>query len=82
MRFDFAASSPRTTPSVSMIPLRYISPMTSIIPEPQMPVIAVSPSDSAKPGSSLHKDEPMTFKRGSRVSRLMRTCSIAPAVAR
>ena len=35
-----------------------------------------------EPGSSDHRSEPMTLKRGSSVSRSMRTRSIAPGAAR
>ena len=41
--------------------------MTSMIPEPQMPVTPVSPAASAKSGASDHGSTPMTRKRGSRV---------------
>ena len=53
-----------------------------MIPEPQIPVTPVAEVASAKPSSSDHGSAPMTRKRGSPVSRSIRTRSIAPAVAR
>ena len=49
-------------PSASMTPARNSSATTSMMPEPQMPVMPTSGSDSAKPGSSLHRSEPMTLQ--------------------
>ena len=77
-----AASSPSITPSWLMMPARYISAITSMIPEPQMPVTPVRATASSKPGSSDHRSEPMTLKRGSSVAGSMRTRSIAPGAAR
>ena len=53
-----------------------------MMPEPQMPVTPVLPVASAKPGSSDHSSQPITLKRGSSVSRSIRTRSIAPGAAR
>ena len=47
---------------------------------PVMPGLARSPA--AKPGSSDQASTPMTWKRGSSVSRSMRTRSMAPGAAR
>ena len=55
--------------------------MTSITPDPQMPVTPTDAGD-AKPGSSDHASMPITFTRGSSVAASIRTRSIAPAVAR
>ncbi len=82
MRAVRAARPPCTTPSESITPARYISAITSMMPEPQMPVMSRSSVAAAKPGSSLHRSQPITLKRASSVSRSMRTRSIAPAVAR
>ena len=65
-----------------MTPERYISAITSMIPEPQMPVTPVFCVASAKPGSSDQRSEPITLKRGSSVSGSMRTRSMAPGAAR
>ncbi len=70
------------TPSSLTIPARNISATTSMIPEPQMPLIPVSAMPAAKAGSSDQASTPMTRKRGSSVSRSMRTRSIAPGAAR
>ena len=56
--------------------------MTSTMPEPQMPVMPVSAVASSKPGSFDQSSEPMIRNRGSRVSRSIRTRSIAPGAAR
>ena len=53
-----------------------------MMPEPQMPVTPVARVASAKPGSSDQSSQPITLKRGSSVSRSMRTRSIAPGAAR
>ena len=53
-----------------------------MIPDPQTPLIVRSSVAAANPGSSLHRSQPMTLKRGASVSRSIRTRSIAPAVAR
>ena len=58
-----------------------ISAITSMIPEPQMPVTPRALS-APKPGSSDQRSEPMTRKRGSRVAGSMRTRSMAPGAAR
>ena len=52
--------------------------MTSMMPDPQTPVMPMAAIASSKPGSSDQRSEPMTLKRGSSVSRSMRTRSIAP----
>ena len=65
-----------------MMPARYISAITSMMPEPQTPVMPLAAIASSKPGSSDHRSEPITLKRGSSVSRSMRTRSIAPGAAR
>ena len=44
-----------------MMPARYISAITSMMPEPQMPVTPVAPVASAKPGSSDHRSQPITL---------------------
>ena len=82
MRGVRAARSPSITPSSVTIPARNISAMTSMIPDPQMPVIPVSVTPVAKAGSSDQASTPMTRKRGSSVSRSMRTRSMAPGAAR
>ena len=82
MRWVCSAKAPSTTPSVVMIPARYISAMTSMIPEPQMPVTPVPDIASLNPGSSDHRSLPMHLNLGSSVSRSMRTRSMAPTVAR
>ena len=56
--------------------------MTSMIPEPQMPVMPVSRDAVANAGSSDQASTPMTRKRGSSVSRSIRTRSMAPGAAR
>ena len=57
--------------------------MTSTMPEPQTPVTPVRRVDASKPGLVRPAaDEPMTRKRGSRVSLSIRTRSIAPGAAR
>ena len=56
--------------------------MTSMIPEPQMPVIPVSVTAVANAGSPDQASTPMTLNRGSSVSRSMRTRSMAPGAAR
>ena len=65
-----------------MIPARYISATTSMMPDPQMPVTPVFATASANPGSSDHTSTPITLRRGSSVSGSMRTPSMAPVVAR
>ena len=50
-----------------MTPARYISPITSMIPEPHTPLIVRSSVAAANPGSSLHRSQPMTLKRGASV---------------
>ena len=65
-----------------MTPARYISAIASMIPEPQTPVTPSDAVASAKPGSSDQRSEPITLKRGSSVSRSIRTRSIAPGAAR
>jgi len=82
MRSDLAASSPSTTPSAEITPANIISATTSMMPEPQMPVIVIFFVSSAKPGSLDHRSEPMILNRGSSVSGSMRTRSMAPTVAR
>ncbi len=82
MRGERAASDPSMTPSSVTMPARYSSAMTSMIPEPQMPVTPVSLTASAKSGASDQGSTPMTRKRGSRVRRSMRTRSMAPGAAR
>ena len=52
------------------------------MPEPQMPVTPVRRVEAANPVSSDQRLEPMTRKRGSRVTLSMRTRSIAPGAAR
>ena len=52
------------------------------MPEPQIPVILRSRVDSLKPASLDQSSDPITLNLGSRVSRSIRTRSIAPAVAR
>ena len=69
-------------PSSEITPARNISATTSIMPEPQMPVILSSLVESSKPASVDHSSEPITLNFGSSVSRSIRTRSIAPAVAR
>ena len=56
--------------------------MTSIMPEPQIPVILSSFVESLKPASVDHSSDPITLNFGSKVSRSILTRSIAPAVAR
>ena len=56
--------------------------MTSMMPEPHTPVIPMPAMDFSNPGSSDHRSEPITLKRGSRVLTSMRTRSIAPGAAR
>ena len=53
-----------------------------MMPEPHTPLIVRLSVAAAKPGSSLHRSQPITLKRGASVVRSMRTRSIAPAVAR
>ena len=65
-----------------MMPARYISAITSMIPEPQMPVTPVRATACSNPGSSDHRSEPITLKRASSVAGSMRTRSIAPGAAR
>ncbi len=52
-----------------------------MIPEPQIPVTPIPFVSFEKPGSFDHNSEPMTWKRGSRVLRSIRTRSIAPGAA-
>ncbi len=59
-----------------------ISATTSMIPEPQMPVIPLAAVAAAKPGSSDHRSQPMTRKRGSFVAGSISTRSMAPGAAR
>ncbi len=66
------------TPSVSITPARCSSAITSMIPDPQIPVTA----PKSKPGSSDHISWPMTEKRDSNVARSTRTRSMAPGAAR
>ena len=82
MRGDARREASVETPSWLMMPARYISAMTSMIPEPHTPVTPVAAVASAKPGSSDQRSQPMTLKRGSSVSRSMRTRSMAPGAAR
>ena len=49
------------------MPAMRISAITSMMPEPQMPVMPVPRVAAAKPGSSDQRSQPMTRKRGSRV---------------
>ena len=70
------------TPSSVTTPARNSSATTSMIPEPQIPVMPVSAIAAAKSGSSDQASTPMTRKRGSSVSRSIRTRSIAPGAAR
>ena len=70
------------TPSSSITPDRYISAITSMIPEPQIPLTPTRALLSANSGSSDHCSQPMTRKRGSSVSGSIRTRSIAPGAAR
>jgi hypothetical protein len=65
-----------------MTPARNSSAITSTIPDPQIPVTPVRRVDAANPVSSDQRDEPMTRKRGSRVTVSIRTRSIAPGAAR
>src|ERR1700683_5528925 len=65
-----------------MMPARYISAMTSMMPEPHTPVIPSDAVACSNPGSFDHRSEPMTLKRGSSLSRSMGTRSIAPGAAR
>ena len=65
-----------------MIPERYSSPITSMIPDPHTPEIPVSMTTASKSGSSDQRSLPITLTRGSSVARSMRTRSIAPIVAR
>jgi|SoiMetStandDraft_5_1073268.scaffolds.fasta_scaffold573761_1 hypothetical protein len=44
-----------------MMPLRYISAMISMIPEPQIPVTPVAATASSNPGSFDHSSQPMTL---------------------
>ena len=64
------------------MPARNISAITSIMPEPQIPVILSSFVDSPKWLSVDQSSEPITRNLGSRVDRSILTRSIAPAVAR
>src|ERR1039458_3828397 len=82
LELECADSAPSTTPSWLMMPARYISAITSMMPEPHTPVMPVAAVASSKPRSSDHRSEPMSLKRGSSVSRSMRTRSIAPGAAR
>ena len=41
-----------------------------MMPEPQIPVTPMRGVASAKPGSSDHRSQPITLKRGSRVARI------------
>ena len=75
-------SARRCRPSAVRIPARNISASTSMMPEPQIPVIPVFAVAAANPGSSDHISAPITLNRGSSVSRSMRTRSIAPGAAR
>ena len=77
-----AANAPSTTPSIEMISAKYISPNTSMMPEPQIPVIPVALTASSNPSSSDHCSTPMTRNRGSNVSLSIRIRSIAPGAAR
>ena len=72
----------RSTPSVVMTPARNSSAITSMIPEPQIPVMPVSAAAAANAGSSDQARLPMTRKRGSSVAGSIRTRSIAPGAAR
>ena len=53
-----------------------------MMPEPQMPVTPVAAVAAANPGSSDHRSQPITLKRGSSVATSMRTRSMAPGAAR
>ena len=77
-----SANPPSTTPSGVMTPARYISATTSMMPDPQIPVTPWPDIASTKPASLDHKSLPMDLKRGSSVSRSIRTRSMAPMVAR
>ena len=76
------ANEPSMTPSERMIPARYMLAITSMMPEPQIPVTSCSPSSLSKPGSSDQRLPPMTLKRGSRVTGSILTRSMAPGAAR
>ena len=52
--------APSTRPSWLMMPARYISAITSMMPEPQMPVTPVAAIAASKPGSSDHSSQPIT----------------------
>ena len=69
-------------PSAVNSPARNISPMTSMMPDPQMPVTPLRAATFANLSSSDQALDPMTLKRGSRVSGSMRTRSMAPGAAR
>ena len=69
-------------PSGVMTPARNSSAITSTMPEPQIPLTPSSAAAAANPGSSDHSSEPMIRKRGSSVSRSIRTRSMAPGAAR
>ena len=71
MRGVRSASAPWTTPSWSMMPARYISATTSMMPEPQMPVMPVRRDRARRsPGRRDHTSTPITLRRGSSVSRV------------
>jgi len=69
-------------PSGLKIPASTISPMTSMIPEPQMPVTPVFAVSVSNPASVDHFSLPMTRKRASRVFLSIRIRSMAPGAAR
>ena len=72
------------TPSSVTMPARNISATTSMIPEPQMPVMPgpLPAMPAAKASSSDQASTPMTRKRGSSVAGSIRTRSMAPGAAR
>ena len=82
MRAVRSASDPSMIPSGVITPARNSSAITSTMPEPQIPLTPSSAAASANPGSSDHSSEPMIRKRGSSVSRSIRTRSMAPGAAR
>ena len=82
IRLFCAALLPSITPSIVMIPARYISPSTSMIPDPQMPVTPVFSTAASNPSSSDQRSTPITRNFGSSVSLSMRIRSIAPGAAR
>ena len=81
MRLFILLKSPLIIPSLDKIPDKNISPKTSIIPEPQIPVISTFEFSFSRLLLSIQPSIPITQNFGSNVFLSTRTLSIAPGAA-